>query len=329
MFGCTLSGTRIIACPLVAGLFLASTTASSVAQFSVDSYLVVDFHTKKILSEHHAGKKRQVASLTKIATAMVTLDWATATEADMSQRAIVPPAAASIGGPNPMGLQPGDAISLRDALFAAISASDNLCALTLANHIGGDLLARSGKRGDPVKEFVKQMNALAVKQGATNTRFTNPHGMDHLKPVPHSTAKDMARLALYAMGKAGFTFYCSQKQRKISYHRGAQKKSFVVKNTNKVLGLDSIDGVKTGLTRLAGPCVVVSAEKPSTVTKLEDGRSRITHHRLVVVVLGAQSPDARFDAARSLLRRGWEKYDAWLAAGRRIADRDELLSTGG
>ncbi len=78
----------------------------------VDSYMVVDFYSKKILSSHQATTRRQVASLTKIATAMVTLDWAERTGSSLYQQATVPASIAQIGGANPMGMQPGDQISL-------------------------------------------------------------------------------------------------------------------------------------------------------------------------------------------------------------------------
>ncbi|MEM9480426.1 MAG: serine hydrolase [Verrucomicrobiota bacterium] len=308
---------------IAACLAVAIPCGLSAQQYEVDSYIVVDLHSKKILSSKNATKKRQVASLTKVAAVMVALDWSEATKTDLSQLAVVPPSALEIGGPNPLGLQVGDRITLRDAIYAAVIGSDNLCAETIAMHVGRDLLLRSGERGTPVGKFVKEMNNLAKIQGCEDTRFTNPHGMDHMRPVPYSTAADMARLSIYAMQDAGFRFYCSQKERKISFQRGGVNKSFMIRNTNKLLGQDKIDGVKTGLTRLAGACLIVSAERPSTVEKLEENKTRITPHRLVVVVLGASD---RFGASRSLLARGWQKYDVWASEGRIIRKASELLA---
>ena len=290
----------------------------------VESYIVVDFYSKKILSAHQPHSKRQVASLTKIATAMVALDWAERTGSSLGQKATVPRSAAEIGGANPMGMRPGDQISLREALYASIIGSDNVAAHTLAAHVGRDLLTRSGRGPDPVSVFVREMNSLVQNRGATGTKFTNAHGMDHKGQAPYSTAADMARLAIYAMGKASFRFYASQKERKISYSRGGQPRSFLMKNTNKLLGVDSIDGVKTGLTRKAGPCLITSAARKNSVIEEADGRTRVVPHRLVVVVLNSTD---RFKASRSLMARGWQKYDAWAASGRRIQSREELLST--
>jgi D-alanyl-D-alanine carboxypeptidase (penicillin-binding protein 5/6) len=289
------------------------------------AYVVVDFYSKKIVSSHNAEEPRSVASLTKIAAAMVTLDWAKATNTELGVVAIVPNSAAAIGGGNPLGLQPGDEITLRNALYGAIIGSDNICAETLAVFVGNDLLMRAGKQGNPMTEFVRQMNNLATTKGAVNTNFVNAHGMDNVEPRPYSCAADVARLSIYAMEQAAFTFFCSQKERKVEFSRQGQSQAFLIKNTNKLLGVDSIDGVKTGMTRAAGGCVAISAKREPTLYTDAEGVNRITHHRLVVVVLGAPDLESRFVSAQSLLKRGWEKLNAWNAGGRKISTNDELL----
>ena len=144
-----------------------------------------------------------------------------------------------------------------------------------------------------------------------------------MKPVPYSTAADMARLTFYALSKPSFTFYTSQRTRRIAFRRGGQVLGFSVTNTNRLLGQYEIDGVKTGLTTAAGECLIVSAKRPSTFQKLGDGRTMITKHRLVVVVLGSRN---RFDQSVYLLNQGWQSYDAWFASGRQVLTAEELLS---
>ena len=95
--------------------------------------------------------------------------------------------------------------------------------------------------------FVAQMNALAKQLKMERTRFVNPHGIDwKVKPLPYSTAEDMARLTRYAMNKPSFRFYVSQKERQISFNRQGQQLSYMLRNTNELLGQNGIDGVKTG-----------------------------------------------------------------------------------
>jgi D-alanyl-D-alanine carboxypeptidase (penicillin-binding protein 5/6) len=288
-----------------------------------DAYIVVDINSQKILAEKGGNQRRPVASLTKIATVMVVLDWAALTKADLGQYIQVPVSVTQLGGANPLNLQPGDQITIRDAIYSSIMGSDNASAETLAAHVGTDLLRRQGQGGSPVGAFVKEMNALASGHGCRNTRFTNPHGLDHLKPTPYSTAADMARLTIYALSKPSFTFYTSQRSRRISFRRGGQVLSFSVTNTNKLLGQYDIDGVKTGLTTAAGQCLIVSAKRPSTFQQMPDGRTLISKHRLVVVVLGSQN---RFNQAVYLLNQGWQSYDTWNATGRQVLTTEELLS---
>ena len=106
--------------------------ASATFTFAAQSYIVVDNQTGMILTYQRPNDKLQVASLTKIATAMVTLDWAQLSKADLSQMAVISPRAVRAGGINPVGLQEGDSLSLRDLLYTALMASDNVAATALA-----------------------------------------------------------------------------------------------------------------------------------------------------------------------------------------------------
>jgi D-alanyl-D-alanine carboxypeptidase len=90
------------------------------------AYVIADSTTGFILEQYHGDKKLPIGSLTKIATAMVTLDWSEATSADLGQLATVPADAAQVAATGGAGLQPGDRCSLRDLLYAALMQSDNV-----------------------------------------------------------------------------------------------------------------------------------------------------------------------------------------------------------
>jgi D-alanyl-D-alanine carboxypeptidase len=148
----------------------------------------------------------------------------------------------------------------------------------------------------------------------------NPHGLDaNEKKLPFSTAADMAKLTAYAVQKSAFRFYVSQPERRITIqHVAGGPGDYLLKNTNELLGVDAIDGVKTGKTRRAGECVIISAARPPESIQQGD-KYIITPRRLIVVVLGSSQ---RFLAAGSLLRRGWAVYDQWTAAGRPLGRGD-------
>lgn len=285
------------------------------------SYVVVDTHDKKVVLSHNADAKRPVASLTKIATGVVVLDSIAAAHGSLDEPLTIPNTVQALGT-SALGLQPGDQMSIRDALYCALMGSDNFAAEALAQHVGAKIMQMTGQGGSGFGAFVAQMNALAAKLGMTRTKFTNPHGLEIGSPGI-STAADMARLSMHAINKGDFNFFVSQTQRKISFQSMGAPKTFIVRNTNELLGRDRIDGVKTGTTNLAGPCLVISAPRPATVVKQADGSTLVVPHRLVVVELGASD---RFNQAQQLLSQGWAAYDAWHAGGRKVQSAGELLT---
>lgn len=290
-----------------------------------ESVMVVEAFSGKVLVAANASEKRPIASLTKIATGAVAVDWANATGADISKlQIIVPQNVTLVGGPNPMNLQPGDQLSMRDALYSALLGSDNLAALTVADHVGRELLIRRGKKGDPVAEFVGEMNRLAKGLGMARTRFANPHGLERPGAKAFSTAADVARLSIYAMRRNAFSFIVRQTDRQIAVQGASGSRSYRIRNSNELAGEPGILGVKTGTTAAAGPCVSVCMERDPVVRTKADGSKGATPRRLIVVVLN--SPD-RFNRARGLIRQGWAVYDPWLEAGAPVQNKDrEILS---
>lgn len=284
-----------------------------------ESIMVLEAYSGKVLVASNASAKRPIASLTKIATGVVAVDWANATGADIGSLQItVPQTVTLVGGPNPMNLQPGDCISMRDALYSALLGSDNLAALTIADHVGREILTRRGKNGESVAEFVAEMNRLAKGLGMSQTRFANPHGLERPGAKAYSTAADVARLSVYAMRRNAFSFIVRQPERQITVHGAGGNRSYHIRNTNELIGEPGILGVKTGTTAAAGPCVSVCMERDPLVRQKADGTKGATPRRLIVVVLN--SPD-RFNRARGLIRQGWAVYDPWLEAGAPVQDR--------
>ncbi len=305
---------------VVVSVSMALPTTSS-AQ-GANPYIVVDANHKKILLENDADRRVPVASLTKVATALVALDWIYSRNGDKNVLMTVPAAAAMMGGANPLGMQPGDRITLRDAVYAALMASDNVSALTIGDHFGRQMLPHVGGN-DPQAAFVDQMNALAAALGMSKTKFVNPHGLDHQGRVGMSTARDMARLMIYGLRNPSFNFIVAQTSRDISYQRGAQAMGFTIKNTNQLLGKYGVDGGKTGSTQKAGDCLMTTARKPDRFVPINNNQKRRIPYRLVTVVLG--SPD-RFGQTGSLIQQGWSSYDGWVAGGMQIQAAGEILS---
>ncbi len=302
--------------------FLLASTSVVRSVAAAQAYLIADAQTGYILEEQKSRDKLQVGSLTKIATACVVLDWAEKRSGDLNGAVTIPPEAFQGTTENNVGFQPGDSITLRDLLYAALVQSDNIAAYTLAYHVGSQLGAvPTGAKLTPADMFVAQMNALAKQLKMERTRFVNPHGIDwKVKPLPYSTAEDMARLTRYAMSKPSFRFYVSQKERQISFNRQGHPMNYVLRNTNELLGKNGIDGVKTGRSSRAGDCLILYANRESEV--IRNGHTETVYPRhLMVVLLGSTN---RFGEGLALMQRGWQLYDQWAAAGR-MADPKKIL----
>jgi D-alanyl-D-alanine carboxypeptidase (penicillin-binding protein 5/6) len=287
--------------------------AATLAPLRAESYIIADNQTGRVLEESAKDRKVPVASLTKLALALVVLDWAQLRSGNLDATATVPEAALSTtGGINPLGLQAGDEISLRDLLYASLLASDNVAAVTLADHVGRSLPNPTGL--DPAGNTVANMNALARQLGMRRTLFLNPHGLDapEGQARPYSSAADLARLARYAYSKPGIAFYVSQPTREIHVKRAGAVMPLQITNTNHLLGTDGIDGLKTGRTSLAGECIMLTSERSPEVRR-EGDTVFTTPRRIIIVLLGSEDREGR---GLSLIRHGWDLYQDWASKGR-------------
>jgi serine-type D-Ala-D-Ala carboxypeptidase (penicillin-binding protein 5/6) len=305
---------------IAVALFVIALRSASAAQASI----IVDAQTGFVLQEVKSKDKHQIGSLTKIATAAVVLDWAEHKGGDLNQMVVISPSAFVGTLENNVGFRPSDEIALRELLYAALVQSDNVAAYTLGDFVGSQIQgsAPAGKSNTSAMDaFVTQMNALAKELKMEKTRFVNAHGVDqNVKPLPFSTAEDVARLTRYALNKASFRFYVSQKEREIAWRRAGKEQRYKLRNTNELLGTQGIDGVKTGRTARAGECLVLSSARDPEVVRGPQGE-QIFPRRIIVVTLGSAN---RFAEGAQLITQGWQLYDQW-AAGGRLVDPKKML----
>ncbi len=288
------------------------------------SYIVVDTTYKKILASHKADERLPVGGLTKVLTACVVLDWLDATETDRTRLLIVPSEIAQIPGGNPLGLQPGDQISIRDALFSMLLASDHAATLTLAKAVGNEMAMRASAGQGGIDFFVRQMNALAAARGMSRSQFINPHGMDGKRSREQniSTSEDLAKLAFYAIRKPSLNFIVSQREREVQFTRAGQTRAFRIKSTNQMLGQYGVVGLKTALNPFAGQCLMAHSRRKDKITHLEEGAYLRVPYNLIVVTLDASD---RFAQTAQLIENSYAAYDAWIH-GDRLLPRDQILA---
>src|SRR5438270_2074057 len=125
---CHYSFSAVIVSHRFAIAFIALAALAGRSAAAAQAYIIVDSQTGYVLQESKSKDKRQVGSLTKIATAAVVLDWAEKKGGDLNQVVSIPPQAFVGAGENNVGFQPRDETTLRDLLYAALVQSDNIAA---------------------------------------------------------------------------------------------------------------------------------------------------------------------------------------------------------
>jgi len=254
----------------------ASVAAESVRLDAAAWYLVGE--DGAVLAGHRSRERLAMASITKLMTALVTVEQAPlAAVATVSQRA------ASVGGSTAL-LRAGEQLTVAELLRALLVQSANDAAETLALHVGGGSTAR----------FVAAMNAKAEELGLADTRFANPHGLD--APGHHSSARDTTVLLRHALG--------------VPFLRDALGRTSVTLPGGRTFPAQDdllaswppLVGAKTGHTDDAGWSEVAAARGKGVT--------------VYGAVLGTGSREERNAELRSLLRHGLDRYHRVLAVDR-------------
>lgn len=246
------------------------------------AWLLVDVTSGQILSAQEADTRFEPASLTKLMTAYLAFSALRDGTLTLEQRPPVSDHAYKAIGSR-MFVDPLDPANVADLLRGMIVQSGNDASIILAEAISGTEQA-----------FADAMNRAAAQMGMQNTHFMNSTGLPD--PEHYSTARDLATLAVRLIIDHP-DHYALYSQREFSYNNITQQ------NRNRLLFIDpTVDGVKTGYTEAAGYCLIASAQRDQA----GGGFSR----RLLTVVLGADSNQARVSESQKLLNYGYQNFDA-------------------
>jgi serine-type D-Ala-D-Ala carboxypeptidase (penicillin-binding protein 5/6) len=273
---------------LALGLAPGAVASGAVPGVEARAHILVDFHTGRVLSEHAADSPMEPASLTKLMTSYVVFSEIRAGHVALDDLAHISRRAWETGGSRTF-VEVDSRVPVEVLLKGVIVQSGNDASVALAEHVAGS-----------VEAFAVLMNEQAQRLGMSASHFTNPHGLPD--PDLYVTPRDMSRLAS-ALIRDFPQFYSWYSLREFEYN------GIVQPSRNQLLGREpGVDGMKTGYTRAAGYCLVVSA--------VRDGM------RLISVVMGAESPQARVRDSRTLLThgyRGWETHRVY-GAGQPVTD---------
>ncbi len=256
-------------------VFAAAKPIPNPPALAASSFYLLDFESGHVLAEKNPDQRLEPASITKLMTAYLVDRALLDGDITLDELVTVSKKAWRMKG-SLMFIEVGEKVSVEDLLKGLIIQSGNDASVALAEHIAGSESA-----------FVGYMNHQAQLLGMSNTNFTNSTGWPH--PEHYSTARDIATLsrAVIRDFPKSYGYY---KERKFTYNNIAQP------NRNKLLKLDSsVDGLKTGHTDAAGYCLVASAKRDEM--------------RLISVLLGAKSENARSQASLALLNYGFRFFE--------------------
>jgi len=243
-------------------------------KIAATSYIIMDADTGTIIAEKKANERFPPASLTKMMTSYVAEDELTKGNISLSDQVLVSLKAWRTGGSR-MFIKEGTQVNLEAILKGIIIQSGNDASVAMAEHIAGSETA-----------FTSLMNQHAKLLGMENTKFSNATGLPH--EDHYSSPYDLALLS-QAIIRDFPQHYGIYSEKYFTYNNIRQP------NRNKLLWRDkTVDGLKTGHTDEAGYCLVASAKR--------DGM------RLITVVLGTKSDEARARESQKLLAYGFRFF---------------------
>lgn len=258
---------------LVSGAKAGSTRVRALPDIDAPSGVLLTMDGRELWARD-PQKPRAMASITKVMTAVVVLERM---RGKLDKRIRMSADAVAIEESSARW-KVGQSVTVRQLLEAAVVHSANGAAFALAQEVGGN---ETG--------FVKLMNEKADALDLEDTLYVNSHGLDD--PGHHSTARDIAVLARYAMKMPEYRRMAGLERVVVPGPDGPQ----TLEATNKLLGsYDGCTGIKTGWTDDAGYCLSAAARRGG--------------NELVAVVLGASSEEERFRQTRALLDWGFKHY---------------------
>lgn len=245
-----------------------------VPSISSNSYILLDFHSGKVLAEQNSTTRLSPASLTKIMTSYVVFKALEKGHITLQDTVLISKKAWQTPGSR-MFVEVGKQVAVVDLLQGVIVQSGNDASVALAEYVGGDEAT-----------FALLMNQYAQQLGMDDSQFKNSTGLT--QDGHYTTAADLAILAT-ALIREFPEYYRWDSQKSFTYNGIKQS------NRNRLLWSDpSVDGVKTGHTKDAGYCMVASALRDEM--------------RLITVVLNSASANTRASESQSLLNYGFRFF---------------------
>lgn len=269
---------------------LAASQIPQAPEIAARSYLLIDVTANQVLAAKDVDIPMEPASLTKLMSAYLVFDALRVKKIDLKQTFPVSEHAWKMPGSR-MFIDPKMQVPVEDLIKGMIVQSGNDATMALAEGIGGT-----------AAHFVQMMNDQAKALGMKSTSYKNPEGLT--EPGHTTTARDLSTLATRLMSDFPeyVRFYAIKKYR----YPGTPAANDT--NRNLLLQRDpTVDGLKTGYTNAAGYCMVATAKRD--YANLGPAGTAQSGRRLLSIVLGTASENARANESQKLLNWGFVAYE--------------------
>lgn len=266
-------------------------------EIAARSYLLFDVTANQLLAEREIDVPVEQASLTKLMTAYLVFDALRSKKIDLKQTLPVSERAWKMPGSR-MFIDPKMMVPVEDLIKGMIVQSGNDATIALAEGVGGT-----------VERFVQLMNEQAKALGMKSTSYKNPEGLT--EPGHTTTARDLSILAIRLMHDfPDYVAYYAMKKYRYPGTPAANES-----NRNLLLFRDpSVDGLKTGHTNAAGYCLIATARRDfaslGAPGAAPGSPEAVGSRRLLSIVLGAASENARASESQKLLNWGYTSFEA-------------------
>jgi len=255
---------------------------------SAKAWAIADGRTGEVLWGDRRDDPLPMASTTKMMTALVVARLIGRDPAALGETITFSERADRTVG-STSGVRAGEKVPVEELLYGMMLPSGNDATVAFGEHFGGRVEA-GGDEKDPLERFVAEMNRTAAELGLSGTHFANTHGLT--AEGHQASAADLAQLGFHVLADPRLAKVVSTPKRGCTLvDADGKSRNVVWTNTNRLLATEGYDGVKTGTTNAAGNCLVASGRRGDD--------------RLIVVILGAPTADARYQDARNLFRWGW------------------------
>mgnify|MGYP003734639623 FL=1 len=289
-------GTALLAVVAAAAPAVHAQQAPQPPEVAAKSYLLMDVSAHQILASKEIDTPVEPASLTKLMSAYLVFDALKSKKLSLTQTLPVSDRAWKMPGSR-MFIDPKMQVPVEDLIKGMIVQSGNDATMALAEGVGGT-----------AEQFVQLMNDQAKALGMKNTSYRNPEGLTEAGHT--TTARDLATLAMRLM--TDFPEYVHYYTIKKYRYPGTPASNDT--NRNALLFRDpTVDGLKTGHTNAAGYCLVATAKRDFP---------NLQGRRLLSVVLGTASENARANESQKLLNWGYTAYE-----GVKLFDAGKAVAT--